>query len=418
MTVASPFLTEMDPRLQVQGSRDALGSQAVWAAVGRQLVGNLTLSSNDVAGFRTLLVGYGLAEDEAEMSERLRIFLRWEQVAAGCRVVMEDDPAPLGARRVRRRLAERTTLTISEEREHQIFADQRMSGLWVLYHRAARDSGLVDDRRRLTEAGRQLYTSWGTQLPGSIAGEVRRRGRQSLPFGRIGAPTEDASHVANLLVKGTVTDRSALLRHLVRGAGGGQQDRLASLLAKSRKHATLRDLPALRHQALAVGDDDLAHRLDQVLVAESVLHPAQAVFDALLVDGHGVTFDDFAGRIRVAWPSVPASVRAADFRNVIERLLQRAVGTNRAALWTEVAEAMADGDWPRALDRLVKVNADTMQQRGGAAWARTSERGVLDVRLRLGATLQDEADLLNGWRNPYYLTSLFSLHHDLMRGGR
>lgn len=40
--VSMPFLTQLDSRAQVRGSRDPLGVQAVWTRMGRHVGGNLT----------------------------------------------------------------------------------------------------------------------------------------------------------------------------------------------------------------------------------------------------------------------------------------------------------------------------------------------------------------------------------------
>ncbi|MCA9647328.1 MAG: hypothetical protein KC492_41850, partial [Myxococcales bacterium] len=51
------FLTEIDPRAAVTGSRDPLGLQPIWSALGRELVGNLTTVTTSVRGFTTLMLG-------------------------------------------------------------------------------------------------------------------------------------------------------------------------------------------------------------------------------------------------------------------------------------------------------------------------------------------------------------------------
>ncbi len=72
--VGSAFFTALDPSPRLQGSRDPLGVQPVWSALGRPLIGNLTLTSSDAASFRTLLVGYLLGERKAEpCGKRVRL---------------------------------------------------------------------------------------------------------------------------------------------------------------------------------------------------------------------------------------------------------------------------------------------------------------------------------------------------------
>lgn len=86
------FLTLEDPRAKVQGSRDPLGVQSIWAAIGREFVANLTTVTTSVRGFTTLMLGRYAAERlvEAETcreQDALAIFLRMEQVCAYVRHV-------------------------------------------------------------------------------------------------------------------------------------------------------------------------------------------------------------------------------------------------------------------------------------------------------------------------------------------
>ncbi len=58
MTLRVPFLTDLDSRGDVKGSRDPLGLQAIWTHFGRKVVGNLTTVSSSLRGFTTTLLGY------------------------------------------------------------------------------------------------------------------------------------------------------------------------------------------------------------------------------------------------------------------------------------------------------------------------------------------------------------------------
>ena len=63
MSIAAPFLTDLDTRAQVKGSVEPLGAMPIWTRMGRRVVGNLTTVSNSVRDFKTLVVGFGLLED-------------------------------------------------------------------------------------------------------------------------------------------------------------------------------------------------------------------------------------------------------------------------------------------------------------------------------------------------------------------
>src|SRR4051794_147638 len=102
-TLLEPFLTDLDSRAQVKGSRDPLGAQPIWTRFGRHVVGNLTTVSNSARDFTTLLLGYYFAEQlakQAEPGSELSTFLKWEQLAAYARAYHNKDVAFRGTERV------------------------------------------------------------------------------------------------------------------------------------------------------------------------------------------------------------------------------------------------------------------------------------------------------------------------------
>src|SRR5262245_52467419 len=155
-----PFLTDLDSRAAVKGSRDPLGIQQIWTRLGRRVIGNLTTVSNSLRDFTTLLLGYYFAErlaDELGTDSELATLLNWERLAAYARVTASKDLAFRGTERVQKNLAEGPRVTISDERSHQNLGDQKTYGLWGLYTMPARASGLVDgDPARLTPSAREL----------------------------------------------------------------------------------------------------------------------------------------------------------------------------------------------------------------------------------------------------------------------
>src|SRR5439155_24956326 len=80
-----PFLTDLDSRAAVKGSRDPLGIQQIWTRLGRHVVGNLTTVSGSVRDFTTTLLGYYFAArlaDDLGPGTELATVLKWEQLAA------------------------------------------------------------------------------------------------------------------------------------------------------------------------------------------------------------------------------------------------------------------------------------------------------------------------------------------------
>jgi hypothetical protein len=423
-----PFLTELDPRLAVRGSRDPLAAQAVWSTLGRRLVGNLTLSSAEAAGFRTLMLGYLLAERYRRDSlGSLHLFLRWEQACAYARVATRYEDGPLGGRRARARTSGSHEVVLGHERRHQVLGDQRAGGLWTLYHRAALLSGLVTDERRLTPAGSVLAQAWLDEVPAQVVRRVRLDEPASLRVKKNSiTPSDDARDLSELLHDGVPADRTALREALVRGRPPGAHaaadrtrgaqaelaaslDRLPAAVLEGNRRALVL---ALVTDAEATGAQRLGHTLLDVLACESVLAPAQALLDHVLVDGHGRSAAQLGDQVRESWPQVSGSVQAERFRD-LARLLAPVLGRERSEQWVRCAEQMSEGAWTEVVESVLRVNGSAMQSRRGAPWASLTPAGRIDVRVRVGATLPDEERVLLGWRNPYYLPPVLSLRADL-----
>ena len=124
-----PFLTDVDSRAAVKGSRDPLGIQPIWTAVGRRVIGNLTTVSNSVRDFTTTLLGYYFAERvaaELGPGTELETFLKFEQLAAYVRAEKNKDFSFRGTERVRKALSDGSRVSISAERIHQILSNQKI----------------------------------------------------------------------------------------------------------------------------------------------------------------------------------------------------------------------------------------------------------------------------------------------------
>lgn len=129
----TPFLTDLDSRAAVKGSRDPLGIQQIWTRLGRTVVGNLTTVSNSVRDFTTLLVGYYFTEQlsrELGVGSDLSVFLKWEQLAAYSRAHVNGDYSFRGTEKVRKNLSEDSRVVLSDDRAHQILGNQKIYGLW------------------------------------------------------------------------------------------------------------------------------------------------------------------------------------------------------------------------------------------------------------------------------------------------
>jgi hypothetical protein len=146
------FLTLEDPNARIQGSRDPLGVQPVWASFGRHVVTNLTTVTTSIRGFTVLLLGRLLTEKMIEKGaageqDALSIFLRAEQMGSYARYLAHGVDGDIrGIERVKRFVEENGSyIPIQDDISGMILSDQKVYGLWGLYSVSARTSGMIAD---------------------------------------------------------------------------------------------------------------------------------------------------------------------------------------------------------------------------------------------------------------------------------
>lgn len=410
----TPFLTALDPRASVKGSRDPLGLQGIWTRLGRHVVGNLTTVSNSARDFRTTLLGYYFAEivaGEDGPGTELATFLKWEQLAAYGRWT-NNDRAFRGTEKVGAVFSEGVPVVISADRNHHILGNQKTYGLWGLYTVAARTSGmLVDEPARVSATAREFVESeyvpklpvkWILGLLRAAKTRVDLEGRDSGVFRQV------ARCVSGEFTK---TEREFYCEHLVYGgpeeATKGRQKQLASMLLELDDDQfawSPKLVGALVKTATKRGADwePLARYLERIRVCESVIAPMSMLFSFLLgLDGcPGKTATD---RLKSLW----GDGLALDADAFVD--LRGEIGGGDADTgerWVRIAQAAASGSYAELVDLALQQNAAVMKIRGGAPWC-TVENGRFVVKFR-----DEEGDPPNArevkglWRFPYFMDSL------------
>lgn len=435
-STASPFLTALDERARVKGSRDPLGYMAIWSGFGRRIIGNLTTQTVSVRGFTTLLLGHWLAErvrdgaggGDAEGASTLDVFLRFEQLAAYSRFHVNGDHSDFrGVRRVAQRLQRGTRVNLGTASEHQILSNQRLYGLWGLYSVAARASGLLETEPVLTPAGRELvereYVPTLRRAGQNILQQlVRCVEKENARFELDGRHATPARAVAGLLKpRFTARERAAYIDHLVHGGPAdstrGLQPRLAAQLRRlpSGGEFGTAEMQAVIAGARRDGDDELAGHLDRIRRLERVLAPSAAVFGFMLMR-ESQSLDRIAAEVSQAWSSARPLLSLDEVRELRGQL--EAITRDRAAAERVVAigEALVQADYGALLRLLLAQNEATMQARGGSPWA-VVENGRLRVKFRdESGRLPPAAELPGLWRNPYFIPSLKMLQSELAEG--
>lgn len=424
----SPFLTDLDPRAAVKGSRDPLGIQAIWTRFGRHVIGNLSTVSNSVRDFTVLVLGYHFATEVAETAgpgTELSTFLKWEQLAAYARAHVNQDWRFRGTERVRRNLDE-SEITLSAEPAHQILSNQKAYGIWGLYSVPGRASGLLDGQpARLTLPAQQLVERTYLEIltnaglgDGKRLVELLAKDRVKLDIRRR-ADERILEGVAILLKPElNATERKFYREHLLfggpRDSTEGRQRQLAELLEPKLNAEAFLLTPAvvtsLANEAQSQGTHchALAHYLRRIETAERLLAPASELFTYLL-GCDGVAISEIAQRMKKdgGWGNRVPTV-AIDATAELKTELGH--GDDEAGKrWLDIATSMVTGDYPQLIGFLIQQNKAVMLARGGAAWIE-EERGKLKVRVaEERGNLPRREDLPDLWRFPYFLDSLCSV---------
>jgi hypothetical protein len=423
------FLTDLDSRAAIKGSRDPLGLVPLWGHFGRQVVGNLTTVSVSVRGFTTTLLGYHFVRVVQDLGgdgqATLGTFLKFEQLAAYSRHGVDKSEDFRGTQRVKRFLAEGKTPFLSAQAQDQILSDQKVYGLWGLYSSPARASGLVErEEALLTPAAREFVER---NYVASLARDGLKDGRdigallrQARPlFDLTGRHKKLAKAIARLMgPKYSVAEREFYERHLVQGgpdnAVGLSQIPLARLMATLPPGGfDGAQLACLAKEAEKRKGDhgELAHRLRRIERLESFLAPTAAAFGFALAR-RGQTVASVAKEIRTAWGQLGFLTldTIQELRSEIAEAFGAATAGDR---FISIAEALKAGDYDHVLKLLVEQNAFVMHERGGSAWVEVS-RGKLEVRLQdEGAELPRRSEVAHLWQHNYFLEPLKVIVHTL-----
>lgn len=425
--LATPFLTDLDSRASVKGSRDPLGVQAIWTRLGRHAVGNLTTVSTSVRDFTVTMLGYYFAEraaEEGSADSDLGVFLRWEQLAAYARGGGNRDWEFRGTERARRNWDASERVRLGTDSGSLILSDQKTYGLWGLYSVPSRSSGLVEgDPTRLTPVARHFVetnylVTLGGQALNRTDGLLRilsKPGADLRPKDR-DRPLLDA--VAGVLRKKlTSKERSFYVEHLAYGGAGdvtmGGQRFLATAMRSTFKQPDWRLTPAgVRHLAKQCRPEEelgrrVADNLEKIRTAEQLLAPAASLF-AFLLANDNQHLDDVVRSVRKQWGVKVATLDPEALAQMEPELVDASGDRDSSARWLAAANALATGDYAVAIRELLEQNRAVMIMRGGAApWVEVRD-GKLHVKFvaedATGLPPRDE--LPSHWLHSYFLDSL------------
>lgn len=419
-----PFLTDIDSRAEVKGSRDPLGVQAVWTRLGRHVVGNLTTVSTLLRDFTITMLGYHFAEqvaDHAGAGTELATFLKWEQLAGYARAKVRSERSFRGRDRVIDRLNRGEKITLSEDRSGQILSNQKIYGLWGLYSSPARASGLLtaSDPARLTEPAREVVER--VYLRGFAEHGIRDKdlvallGQERPRIDPHGAQLPLLKAVASVLGDKVLTgERELFRRHLVDGFDGarteGLQPLLARLLLRSATDPSFTWSPSSVRRLESQAREDVAHgerlafRLARIRASESLIAPMAMVFQYMLTLD-GTTVAELVERLDRSWGRRLPGLVLDEVRALGDEL--KSIHQDIGARWLRIAECASTGEYTQLVQLLAEQNRQVMATRGGgAAWI-DIQGSKLAVRFRdESGRIPQTDELPELWRFPYFMESL------------
>ena len=423
-----PFLTEIDHREKVKGSRDPLSLVPVWSRFGRRVIGNLTTVSNSVRGFTTLLLGYYFAEQVhdrhgPEAGSTLDLFLKFEQLAAYCRHHVNGDKDFRGVERVSTKLESSSTVRLGAGQDLQILSNQKVYGLWGLFSVPARNSGLLEqDSLVLTPVARAHVESIlrGMREPLAIAELISVA---SPPVYLDGRHQDLCAALGKLLRPKLSKSEAEFYRtHLLHGGDRDptteKQRRLAGLLGEAELDGDfdMDCLYSMARQAQERGWDDLAKELKTIAALEPLLVAASQAF-SLLCSRDGAAVGTVADELARSWKGGLSFLRMQEIELEQPAIAEAFSSDEAAGRLLRIGQLLREGRNLELIHVLLEHNAFVMTARGGGPWVR-AERDTLKVHFQDEAeSLSSQSDLRRAWRNTYFINSLQRVVETVERSG-
>lgn len=190
------FLSLFDTRLRPKGSRDPLGSEAVWGSLGRRLVGNLTTVTSNLDNFLVAILSCDYAHSDLSGKPQVRDitqlqerFARMEQLLAYVRLSFPKQTDQQGVLGITKAKARLNNDVINLGLAYPLLTNQLSMGLWGYYSPAMARANLLElDNRKLLAVGQRVVdelksnmgNTWGILSKMADKGEFETLSIQSI----------------------------------------------------------------------------------------------------------------------------------------------------------------------------------------------------------------------------------------------
>jgi len=419
------FLTLEDPNAKIKGSRDPLGLQPVWVSFARHLISNLTTQTTSVRGFTIFILGRYFAnllvEDRALSREKVvDAFLRMEQLGAYARFVKHDVQDDIrGIERVKAFVNDnKGKVHIESNKRGMILSDQKMYGLWGLYSVASRVSGLIPDgplgvEEKIKEFVEKNYLSKLLDIMTPLRILLAKGDQINVKNNRIidviskvlspRFTKEEFSFYSDYISNGLYVSNGSDVESGV----GGRQARFCSLLRDytELESSVGREEVVLLKEKADKRDKDISSYLDRIICLESLLAPADEIFNFVLTQNEQ-TPKEVSSKLMNAWGRSLPNIDTDNFDTLIPEI-ESTSSKPIATAMKRCYSSLANGDYSEAIMSILEWNKCVMVDRKSSPWVLLSDRGRIDVRYKgLDSILPDGDKLPTLWRNGYFIDSL------------
>ncbi len=137
------LLTEQDPNFRIKGSRDPLGFQTIWQALGRTVIKYLSTVSSNLKDFQVLSYAWYFYGDK-DPKYFLNFFFKFEQACGFARGEYLKNDRFNGIDFVRKNL-NKETFSFSTKNEHTLLSNQKSYGIYGKYNRPYTEMRIKED---------------------------------------------------------------------------------------------------------------------------------------------------------------------------------------------------------------------------------------------------------------------------------
>ena len=419
-----PFLTRLDERAKIKGSRDPLGLQSIWAGLGRKVIKNLSTVSTSLRDFTTLIVGLYLIEKNIDKTDEssAQIFIKWEQLAAYARF-RNGDEGFRGIERVKKNFS--SSITISANGEHQVLSNQKAYGIWGLYRVPAMNSDLLkkNSENQLTIPASKFVENYYIPKMEKSGNKIVDRITEILtkPSTEIsvdGSESDLMNSLASLLSKVLDKSEKDFYRKCLLYSGEWKDDnlqkQLVDIIESSNRFKKKPSRKFISHLGYRANNDNntlLSEKLEDILRCESLIAPLSRIF-GYLQGMHNESVEKAESFMKEKWDMSGNSIVHSDF-DKLTQVPGSIIEESQADRFRSMGRSLNRGQYNKLIRLLVEQNKEIMERRGGGPWIEINDDQFYVNYRDENTSLPEKEKLTELLEHDYFFGSLLKIIREI-----